>query len=128
VAVHVTPGTGGTRTTFKVNLRNPAQTGTMGTVQRFDQLNISGPHRSACVWSGSIALPGAAPDQVLSVALSPARMGNGRARSWCTGTFHGSVMQTTRFMCGPPEQVVCPMLEVRPQTIATFSFRVVRRS
>jgi hypothetical protein len=31
-------------------------------------------------------------------------------------------------MCGPPEEVVCPMLEVRPQTIATFSFRVTRRS
>jgi hypothetical protein len=53
-------------------------------------------------------------------------MGNGRTASWCTGTFHGSVVQIVRFLCMPPR--LCPMIEVRPQTIARFSFQVQRGS
>jgi hypothetical protein len=124
----VAPANGGPRTIFTVSLRNPAQTGTIGTVVRSDALSVSGPHRSGCVGSGGMTLPAAAANQVVRVALSAGRMGNGRARTWCTGTFLGSIIQSTRFMCGPPQQLVCPMLEVRPQTIATFSFRVARRS
>ena len=126
VTVHVTPGIGGPRTTFKVSVRDPSQTGTMGTVERFDELNISGPRRSGCVGSGTMSLPIGAPNQVIRAALSPARMGNGRTRSWCTGTFRGSVVQTVRFICAPPH--LCPMIAVRPQTIARFGFRVQRPS
>ena len=126
MTVHVTPGTGGPLTTFKVSVRNPSQTGTMGTLERFDELNVSGPRRSGCVGSGTTALPIGAPNQVIRVALSPARMGNGLTRSWCTGTFHGSVVQTVRLICVPPR--LCPMIAVRPQTIARFGFRVRRRS
>jgi hypothetical protein len=126
VTVHVTPGTGGPRTTFTVSLRNPSQTGTMDTLERFDELNISGPRRSGCVGSGTMTLPIGAPNQVIRVALSPTRMGNGLTRNWCTGTFHGSVVQTVRFICAPPR--LCPTIAVRPQTIGRFGFRVQRRS
>jgi hypothetical protein len=126
--VHVTPSAGGPRTTFRISVRNLAQTGMIGTMQRFDALTVSGPHRAGCVGSGGMTLPSAAANQVIRVALSPARIGTGPNGRWCTGTFLGRVVQTTRFTCGPPEQIVCPMLEVRPQPIATFSFRVARRS
>jgi hypothetical protein len=126
VTVHVTPGTGGPRTTFKLSLLNPSQTGTMGTLERFDELTISGPRHSGCVGSGGMALPTGAPNQVIRVALSPARMGDGRTRTWCTGAFHGSVVQTVRLICTPP--LLCPLLDVRPQTIARFGFRVQRPS
>jgi hypothetical protein len=116
VTVHVTPGTGGPRTTFRLSLRNLTQTGTMGTLERFDRVDISGPHRSGCVGSGGLTLPIGAANQVIRLALSPARMGNGRTASWCTVTFHGSVVQIVRFLCMPPR--LCPMIEVRPQTIA----------
>ncbi len=62
----------------------------------------------------------------MRVTLTPGRMGGAGARTWCTGTFHGSIVQTERVLCGPP--VLCPMLEIRPQTIATFTFKVKRRS
>jgi hypothetical protein len=126
VTVHVTPGIGGPRTTFRLSLRNLTQTGTIGTLERFDRLDISGPHRSGCVGSGGMALPIGAANQIIRVALSAARMGNGRTASWCTGTFHGSVVQIVRFLCMPPR--LCPMIEVRPQTIARFSFQVQRGS
>jgi hypothetical protein len=126
VNVRVTPGTGGPRTTFRMSLRNPSQTGTIGTLERFDELNISGPRRAGCVGSGTMSLPIGAPNQVIRAALSPARMGNGRTRSWCIGTFHGSVVQTVRFICVPPH--LCPLIAVRPQTIARFGFRVQRPS
>ncbi len=126
VTVHLTPGTGGPRTTFTLSLLNPSQTGTMGTLERFDQLSISGPRHPGCVGSGGMALPIGAPNQVIRVALSPARMGHGRTRTWCTGTFHGTVVQTVRLICTPPQ--LCPLIEVRPLTIARFAFRVQRRS
>jgi len=124
--VHVTPGTGGPLTTFRLTLRNPTQTGTINTLERFDAVTVSGPSRAGCVGTGRMTLPVAAAGQIIRVALSPARMGNGQVRTWCAGTFHGIVVQITRFMCGPP--LLCPELEVQPQTVARFSFRVARRS
>jgi hypothetical protein len=61
------------------------------------------------------------------VALSPARLagaGTGGATSWCAGTFHGRVVMTERLLCGPPR--LCPMLMIRPQTVARFRFKVTR--
>ena len=119
---------GGPRTTFTLSFRGASQIGTVGSLLRTDTVQVSGPHRAGCVWSGQMPVPSAGSLLLSRVALNPARVSDGRARSWCTGTFHGSVIQITRFMCGPPQQVICPMLEPRPQTIATFSFRVARRS
>ena len=42
VKVHVTPGTGGPRTAFKVSFRSPAQTGRVGSMQRSERVEIQG--------------------------------------------------------------------------------------
>jgi hypothetical protein len=123
--VRVTPKTGGPHTTFRLTLRSPFATGPVATLQRSETVDVRGPRRSGCVWSGRMALPSLPAQQVLPVALSPSRLaGTGRGASWCEGTFHGSVVLTERLLCGPPR--LCPMLEIRPQTIARFSFEVTK--
>ena len=126
VRAHVTPGTGGPRTAFALTFRSPAQTGETGSMSRADTVEVHGTHHPGCVWSGQMAvLPAAAP-QLTRVTLTPGKMGGGGMRTWCTGTFRGSIVQTLRVLCGPPD--LCPLLEIRPQTIANFTFKVKRRS
>ena len=43
VTVHVSPGTGGPRTTFRLNWRNPTELGAVGSLQRSESINVSGP-------------------------------------------------------------------------------------
>jgi hypothetical protein len=126
VKVHVTPGTGGPRTAFTLSFRSPTQTGAVGSVRRSDVVEIGGRHRSACVWSGQMVLPAATAQQLVRVSLTPGRMGTAGARSWCAGTFRGSIVQSEYFVCTPPR--LCPMIEIRPQAIAHFTFTVKRRS
>jgi hypothetical protein len=126
VKVHVTPGTGGPRTTFKLSFRMPAQTGTVGSLQRSDMVEVAGTHHPGCVWSGQMALPSAAARQVVRVALTPGKVSTPGGKTWCAGTFRGSIVQTERARCMPPD--LCPLLEIRPQTIAHFTFKVRGRS
>ena len=42
VTAHVTPGTGGPRTTFTLSWRNPGQTGTDGSARRTETVEITG--------------------------------------------------------------------------------------
>jgi hypothetical protein len=126
VKVHVSPGTGGPRTAFKLSFRSPAQTGTVGSMRRADTLEVQGTHHPECVWSGQMAVPAAAAQQLTRVSLTPGKMGAVGAHAWCTGTFHGSVVQSEHFVCAPPH--LCPLIEIRPQTIAHFSFKVKRRT
>ena len=126
VTVHVTPGSGGPRTTFRLTLRNPFAIGPAATVQRSETVAVNGPHRRGCVWSGVMPVPAAPAQQLVRMALRPSRLAGGGATTWCTGTFRGSVVITQRLRCAPP--LMCLMLEIRPQTIARFSFTVTRRS
>jgi len=123
--VQVAPKTGGPRTTFRLTLHNAFTTGPTATLQRSETVDVSGPHRRGCVSSGVLGVPAAPAQQLVRVALSPSRLNatNGATR-WCMGTFQGSVMLTTRLLCAPPR--LCPMLLIRPQTIARFSFKVTR--
>ena len=123
--VHVTPGTGGPRTAFAISFRNPSQTGHVGTMQRIESVALAGTHRSGCVWSGQMPVPAAAAEQMVHLTLAPSRVSAG-AGKWCTGTFRGSVMLTEHFHCAPPQ--LCPMIEIRPQAIGHFSFKVKRSS
>jgi hypothetical protein len=128
VKVHVTPGTGGPRTAFNVSFLNPSQTGQRGqagSMRRSETVALQGTHHSGCVWSGQMAVPAAAAQQVVHVSLTPSHMTTAGTGPWCTGTFHGSVILNERFMCAPPQ--LCPMIEIRPQTIGHFSFTVKRR-
>jgi hypothetical protein len=117
------PGTGGPRTTFKVSFRTPAQTGRVGSMDRSQTIDVQGTHRPGCVWSGQIAVPSAASGRLVHVSLSPGKLSRG-ATNWCAGTFKGSIVQSEHMVCKPP--ALCPMVEIRPQTVANFTFRVTR--
>ena len=68
----------------------------------------------------------------MRLSLTPRRMSATATRTWCTGTFHGSILQTQRFACAPPH--LCPLIEIRPQTIAPLhasgsnAARIARRA
>ncbi|HEY6524773.1 MAG TPA: hypothetical protein VIY10_13430 [Solirubrobacteraceae bacterium] len=126
VTARVSPGTGGPRTTFTLSWRNPAQTTTEEAPRRSETVQISGPRHSGCVSSGQLTVQPAAVQQVMRLSLTPRRMSATATRTWCTGTFHGSILQTQRFACAPPH--LCPLIEIRPQTIGRFTFRVKRRA
>ena len=126
VQAHVTPGTGGPRTTFRLSFPSPVQTGQVGSMQRAETVDVHGTHHPGCVWSGRMAVPAAVTQQLVRVTLTPGKMGSAGARTWCTGTFSGSIVQTEHLLCAPPD--LCPAIEIRPQTIATFTFKVKRRS
>jgi hypothetical protein len=125
VKVHVAPGTGGPRTTFKLSFRSPSQTGQMGSMQRAQTVEIQGTHHAGCAWSGQTSVPTALPQQLMRVSLTPGKLHAG-ANIWCAGTFRGSIVQTQRLECAPPH--LCPMIEIRPQAIAHFTFTVKRPS
>ena len=78
------------------------------------------------MWSGQLAVPAATAQQLVRVSLTPGRMGTAAATSWCAGTFRGSIVQSEHLVCAPPH--LCPMIEIRPQVIAHFTFAVRRRS
>lgn len=118
--VVVRPGTGGPHTRFRFSLRTPDSTGISGVWNRVDTLSVGHPQHSGCVWSGDIVLPRSQAGTMVRVTLNPFRLGG----SWCTGTFHGEVIQSQRVSCGPPLVDVCPQLVVAPQVIARFTFRV----
>ena len=126
VKAHVSPGTGGPHTTFTVSFRNPAQTGQLGSTVRANTVYVQGTNRPGCVWSGQIAAPTAAAKQMIRVALTASHMSGAGAGAWCAGTFHGTIVQSQHFTCAPPH--LCPMIAIRPQTIAHFSFRVKRHA
>jgi hypothetical protein len=121
--VHVRPATGGSRTAFAISVRIPAQTGTFGALRRSDSLTATGPSGRGCVASTEMPLPAAAAGATVRLRLVPGR----RPARWCAGTFHGVITQSEAIRCGgPPQQIACPMLMIRPQTIGRFRF-VVRR-
>jgi hypothetical protein len=121
-AVHVRPSTGGPRTAFSVTVRIPSQTGTFVGFRRWDSLSAGGPSGKGCVASTEMPLPAAAAGSTVRVRVAP-----GRGSHWCAGTFHGVITQSESARCGgPPQEIACPMLMIRPQTIGRFRF-VVRR-
>jgi hypothetical protein len=121
-AVHVRPATGGPRTAFAVSVRIPAQTGTFVGFRRSDSLSASGPSGKGCVGSTEVPLPAAAAGSTVHLRVAP-----GRGSHWCAGTFHGLITENQSARCGgPPQQIACPMIMIRPQTIGRFRF-VVRR-
>ena len=119
--VHVHPSTGGPRTAFTVSVRIPAQTGTFGQLRRSDSLTVTGPSRRGCVGSTEMPLPARAAGSTVRLRLVPGH----RPSHWCMGTFRGVVTESQSVQCGgPPQQIVCPMLMIRPQTIGRFRFVV----
>jgi hypothetical protein len=119
--VSVTPGSGGPRTHFAFRFRVPAAIGTFGSVVRSDTLSVSGPRGSACRSSATATLRKARKGARAELALAPRP---GSAGGWCTGQWHGTLVQTEAVHCAPGPAIVCPALVVAPRTLARFRFRV----
>jgi hypothetical protein len=119
--LHVTvkPRTGSPDTHFAISFRAPETTGTVDTVRRAYRVTVGEQSRTGCTWSAAGQPPPAKAGANVRVVLSP-----GKSRSWCAGTFSGTVWETESIVCQPTQ--VCPDLVVAPRKIGTFSFRVTR--
>jgi hypothetical protein len=118
--VSVTPGAGNAHTRFAFRFRLPAAIGTFGTLIRADTFSIKGPRGAHCESSLSKVLGVGKKGKRVTLRLGP---GKGRG-GWCAGQWRGSILQTQSFRCNPAPARACPEIEIAPQTIATFRFRV----
>ena len=118
----VSPRTGSTRAHFVVSFHTGVSTERSGTLVRSYRVSASAGKRSGCVWSGAATAPAAAQGALVRVTLVP-----GGHSAWCAETYQGQVVLSQTVRCGPPSaQVACPAIEVRPEVVGRFSFRVTR--
>ncbi|MGI9185781.1 MAG: hypothetical protein ACR2GZ_12640 [Solirubrobacteraceae bacterium] len=115
----VTPAPGHPHTRFAISFHTQMATGMFAGIRRTDQVSVKGPRRSGCVGSASAGVGTQPANSLVKVHLSP-----GSVHHWCTGRFHGEVVQFQSIICGPPRMIVCPQLVIAPQTIARLHFRV----
>lgn len=119
--LHVTvkPRTGLPTTHFAIGFRAPEASGTVGSIHRTYRVTAGDQAKTGCQSSVTVnAAPSKAGANV-RVALSP-----GKSDSWCAGTFSGAVWDVETVVCEPGQ--VCPDIEIAPQKIGTFTFRVTR--
>lgn len=119
VHVSVNPRTGSLHSRFVVSFRAPQASGTVGSVHRTYRVAASQPGKSGCQASATASPPPAKAGANVRVVLAP-----GSSRSWCTGTFSGSVWDVVTYRCPPGE--ACPALIPAPRLMGKFSFRVTR--
>ncbi len=121
VRVTLRPSVGGARTGFVLRFRNPSPTGLIAGTRRVDEVLVSGPRASGCVFSVTDRLPPAAAGASMRTAVRP-----GGRRDWCGGRFHGRLVAYQSTVCNPGPTRACPLLVIAPRTLARFSFRVRR--
>jgi hypothetical protein len=122
VRVSVRPSIGKQRTSFVVRFRAPNATGSSATLKTHYQVSAAGTPGKRCTSSASVTIGPTKRGQRLLATLKP----RGAGHRWCTGEFHGRIVQITQVVCPPIPQMVCPEIEIAPVTIARFSFRVKR--
>jgi hypothetical protein len=115
----VAPALGHRHTRFTISFHTEMATGTFAGTRRTDVVSVNGRQRGGCVASRSVDA-----GAQLANALVKVHLGPGSGHHWCTGLFHGEVVQSQSIICGPPQMIVCPQLVIAPQTIARFSIRV----
>jgi hypothetical protein len=119
--VAVKPRTGSASSHFAVSFRAGVQT-QGGSLIRSYRVTAAATKRNGCQSSASELAPSAAPGAMVHVTLSP-----GKRSAWCTGTYQGRVWLYQSVRCGPPVlDIACPQIEIRPEVVGTFSFRVTR--
>jgi hypothetical protein len=121
VRVSMKPGSGRPTTRFTVSFRTPNRTGRFGSIHRTDVLRAMGPQaRGGCVSRLSTTLAPTRKGRRVRVKLNPRSFGG----AWCVGRFHGSVVEHQSTLCPVGPQLACPLVVIRPRTIARFSFLV----
>ncbi len=118
--VTVKPGSGTPQTHFAFSFRVPVATGTSGSLVRTDTFSASGPRGTHCQSRMTRTLSPAKTGMRVKLTLRPAKSSDG----WCSGQWHGTVVQSEVIRCRPGPVRVCPDLVVAPRTIASFRFRV----
>ena len=119
VRVTVRPATGGVHTRFAVRFRNPSRAGTSAGFRRTERLVVAGPRGRGCESSAAYGVRPAAAGAAMRVTVAPAR-----GHHWCTGRFHGSLVLYQGIVCDPSPARACPLIEIAPETVGRFSFRV----
>jgi hypothetical protein len=117
--VSVTPRTGSTHTRFAISFRAAATTGTIGIARSAYSVTARSRNSGGCQWIATVQAPPSKAGTNVRVVLSP-----GRSRSWCAGTFDGTVWDITTVPCGPVD--ACPASLPPSSMIGKFSFRVTR--
>ena len=118
--VTVAPGSGTPQTRFVFSFRVPAAVGTAGSLVRTDTFSVSGPRGGNCQWGVTRTIGRAKKGKRVKLTMRPAKGRGG----WCTGQWHGTVVEHSFIRCNPSPVRACPDLVVAPRVIASFKFRV----
>ena len=111
------PSTGRPTTSFVVSFTAPQGSRIAGgTTRRYQVSANSSPHHG-CVSTASQSVLAPRDGARVSAKLAPAG-----GRSWCTGTFHGKIIETFQPVCPPLR--LCPAFIGVIRTIGTFTFHV----
>lgn len=117
--VSVKPATGSTHARFAISFRAAATTGAVAVGRRVYSITARGPSGGGCQSSATVQAPPSKAGTNLRVVLSPRR-----SRSWCTGTYHGTVWDIITVRCGPVD--ACPASLPASSMIGKFTFHVAR--
>jgi hypothetical protein len=116
-AVEVSPGSGSPTTAFVISFRAPDKTGSSrGQFRQYD-VTATGPQGTQGCQAGTSTAP--APSRAhahVRVTLKPGH------RGWCVGSYHGSVVETMRPVCGV--HAACPQFVVLIRIVGHFTYRV----
>jgi hypothetical protein len=116
----VAPTVGGSATTFVVSFRAPVLTGVVGSVRLRDLLTVATVSAgTGCLGQVSVPVPDAHRGELVRVGLVPKALGG----SWCTGTYHGKVVELQSAVC--PRGTACPTYVRFVATVGRF-FMTVR--
>jgi hypothetical protein len=118
--VTVKPGSGTPQTRFAFSFRVPVALGTSGSEVRSDTLSVSGPRGVHCQSRVTKTIGRAKKGKTAKLTMRPAKGRGG----WCTGQWHGTVVQHSLIRCNPSPVRACPDLVIAPRVIASFKFRV----
>jgi hypothetical protein len=118
--VTVKPGSGTPQTRFVFSFRVPAAVGTSGSLVRTDAFSVSGPRGGHCQSGVTKTIGRAKRGKRINLTMRPAKGRGG----WCTGQWHGTVVEHSFIRCNPSPVRACPDLVVAPRVIASFKFRV----
>jgi hypothetical protein len=117
VAIKVSPASGAPTAVFAVSFRAPNRADAANG--RGYEVDVSGPSNAAgCVASGSQSVGNVRAHVRVTVMLGA----TGSPPRWCVGTYHGTVTELQRPVCGPGTP--CPQYIVLLGTLGKFSFRV----
>ncbi len=118
--VTVNPGSGTPQTRFAFSFRVPVAIGAFGSLVRSDTFSVSGPRGSHCQSRVTKTIGRAKQGKRVKLTMRPAKGRGG----WCTGQWHGTVVEHSFIRCNPSPVRACPDLVVAPRVIASFKFHV----